>query len=273
MAQTDRTCIICREDMAVVDHPKKLPCGHIFHFRCLRSWLERQQSCPTCRRDVVLDGRTDQAPRAHQAAPPGAAPGAGGAGGPAVNVPPPHAHAGQPGVPPPAQAPPPGYSTSPTPAAAVPGTATPSSNVNPPPPLISTTGSTPGGVPVGQHVPRIRLVPLFPHAPGTVPNIVLAPLGPPAPPPSSNSSSASSTTAPSAAGTSTLIRDDALTMLTDTQLRQLEAQSRQQLVERLRFLEQLRQQVDTMTAEVRTYLDTVTAEGQPGEQGSSASSS
>lgn len=71
----DRTCIICREDMEyrgppegpVVgedgeavpvqpppppsngpnDTPKKLPCGHVFHFHCLRSWLERQQSCPT----------------------------------------------------------------------------------------------------------------------------------------------------------------------------------------------------------------------------------
>lgn len=27
--------------------PKKLACGHVFHFHCLRSWLERQQSCPT----------------------------------------------------------------------------------------------------------------------------------------------------------------------------------------------------------------------------------
>lgn len=72
---TDRTCIICREEMrragapatanaAAADAdparpdrpaatplrgetPKKLPCGHIFHFHCLRSWLERQQSCPT----------------------------------------------------------------------------------------------------------------------------------------------------------------------------------------------------------------------------------
>lgn len=69
----DKTCIICREDMEyrgtevevpvegeappppVVaaprtgpnDTPKKLPCGHVFHFHCLRSWLERQQSCPT----------------------------------------------------------------------------------------------------------------------------------------------------------------------------------------------------------------------------------
>lgn len=32
---------------------KKLPCGHILHMRCLKSWLERQQVCPTCRRPVV----------------------------------------------------------------------------------------------------------------------------------------------------------------------------------------------------------------------------
>lgn len=60
---SDRTCIICREEMVfrtpatqpttertqsgVNDTPKKLPCGHVFHFHCLRSWLERQQSCPT----------------------------------------------------------------------------------------------------------------------------------------------------------------------------------------------------------------------------------
>ena len=74
-------CIICREDMrpwsqpappndqpagdqanngaaaSPVDErsrPKKLPCGHILHFACLRSWLERQQNCPTCRRPVLV---------------------------------------------------------------------------------------------------------------------------------------------------------------------------------------------------------------------------
>lgn len=73
-------CIICREDMipwrspgedtaqqpdAARDttiglspmderlRPKKLPCGHILHFACLRSWLERQQNCPTCRAPVL----------------------------------------------------------------------------------------------------------------------------------------------------------------------------------------------------------------------------
>jgi E3 ubiquitin-protein ligase synoviolin len=36
---------------------KKLPCGHILHFGCLKSWLERQQVCPTCRRPVARDGQ------------------------------------------------------------------------------------------------------------------------------------------------------------------------------------------------------------------------
>ena len=65
----DNTCIVCREEMrpwpqpgvAVPaaqsiperNRPKKLPCGHILHFGCLRSWLERQQVCPTCRRSVL----------------------------------------------------------------------------------------------------------------------------------------------------------------------------------------------------------------------------
>lgn len=49
ISRSDRICIICREEMR---DAKKLPCGHLFHFRCLRSWLERQQACPTCRRSI-----------------------------------------------------------------------------------------------------------------------------------------------------------------------------------------------------------------------------
>jgi E3 ubiquitin-protein ligase synoviolin len=69
-------CIICREEMRPYQppvavpgqpqpranpvaermRPKKLPCGHVLHFSCLRSWLERQQICPTCRANVVNTG-------------------------------------------------------------------------------------------------------------------------------------------------------------------------------------------------------------------------
>lgn len=60
----ENTCIICREEMRPWDaaneqgaidrvRPKKLPCGHILHLGCLKSWLERQQVCPTCRTPVT----------------------------------------------------------------------------------------------------------------------------------------------------------------------------------------------------------------------------
>lgn len=75
----DGTCIICREEMqpwqphpqepgqrrptrTIVDErqrPKKLPCGHVLHFGCLRSWLERQQVCPTCRSSVLAPANTN----------------------------------------------------------------------------------------------------------------------------------------------------------------------------------------------------------------------
>ncbi|KAL5458836.1 hypothetical protein PMIN06_003153 [Paraphaeosphaeria minitans] len=68
--ERENTCIVCREEMQPWVEPgeaaqpgrrrmderqraKKLPCGHILHFNCLRSWLERQQVCPTCRSSVL----------------------------------------------------------------------------------------------------------------------------------------------------------------------------------------------------------------------------
>lgn len=73
----ENTCIICREEMHLWDpennagtidrvRPKKLPCGHILHLGCLKSWLERQQVCPTCRRPVT--GERAQSPNARRAA-------------------------------------------------------------------------------------------------------------------------------------------------------------------------------------------------------------
>ncbi|XP_071704985.1 ERAD-associated E3 ubiquitin-protein ligase HRD1B-like [Rutidosis leptorrhynchoides] len=47
---SDATCIICREEMTTA---KKLVCGHLFHVHCLRSWLERQHTCPICRAPVI----------------------------------------------------------------------------------------------------------------------------------------------------------------------------------------------------------------------------
>ncbi|WIA09744.1 hypothetical protein OEZ85_009123 [Tetradesmus obliquus] len=64
LARCDGICIICREEMVAAGLNKKLHCGHVFHLHCLRSWLERQQNCPTCRTSVFRpppDAHTDAA--------------------------------------------------------------------------------------------------------------------------------------------------------------------------------------------------------------------
>uniref|UniRef100_A0A3B4ENP5 RING-type E3 ubiquitin transferase n=2 Tax=Haplochromini TaxID=319058 RepID=A0A3B4ENP5_9CICH len=65
---SDNVCIICREEM--VTGAKKLPCNHIFHSSCLRSWFQRQQTCPTCRMDVLRATNNNQTPAPAQAPPP-----------------------------------------------------------------------------------------------------------------------------------------------------------------------------------------------------------
>lgn len=68
-------CILSFLSEDMVNSSKKLPCGHIFHTSCLRSWFQRQQTCPTCRLNIL------RSPASRTAT--GAAGGAGAAGGPA----------------------------------------------------------------------------------------------------------------------------------------------------------------------------------------------
>lgn len=52
LENVDNTCIVCREDMTI--QVRRLPCGHMFHFWCLRRWLESDTRCPTCRANISL---------------------------------------------------------------------------------------------------------------------------------------------------------------------------------------------------------------------------
>ncbi|RXN04641.1 E3 ubiquitin- ligase AMFR-like protein [Labeo rohita] len=45
-------CAICWDSMTTA---RKLPCGHLFHNSCLRSWLEQDTSCPTCRMSLNIN--------------------------------------------------------------------------------------------------------------------------------------------------------------------------------------------------------------------------
>uniref|UniRef100_UPI0037E7B87B E3 ubiquitin-protein ligase AMFR n=1 Tax=Semicossyphus pulcher TaxID=241346 RepID=UPI0037E7B87B len=61
LAANNDDCAICWD---VMSSARKLPCGHLFHSSCLRSWLEQDTSCPTCRMSLNIgeggEGHTER---------------------------------------------------------------------------------------------------------------------------------------------------------------------------------------------------------------------
>ncbi|CAF0819956.1 unnamed protein product [Adineta ricciae] len=55
VSSLDEVCSICWEKF---EKARCLPCGHLFHQNCLRSWLEQDTTCPICR--VSLQEETSQ---------------------------------------------------------------------------------------------------------------------------------------------------------------------------------------------------------------------
>ena len=56
-------CMICFEDLVADDsNPESrreaLPCAHLFHQLCIRSWLSRKADCPTCHTKVLYSDET-----------------------------------------------------------------------------------------------------------------------------------------------------------------------------------------------------------------------
>lgn len=45
-------CPVCQDDVKVGEKVAVLPCDHAFHKECISPWLERDRTCPTCRREV-----------------------------------------------------------------------------------------------------------------------------------------------------------------------------------------------------------------------------
>ena len=47
------TCTICLVALKDGDRVGALPCEHLFHVKCLKSWLPRRNVCPLCQNDQV----------------------------------------------------------------------------------------------------------------------------------------------------------------------------------------------------------------------------
>jgi hypothetical protein len=49
ISQSKKDCVICVEPFALGSQFVRLPCGHLFHGECVKAWLQRRNTCPTCR--------------------------------------------------------------------------------------------------------------------------------------------------------------------------------------------------------------------------------
>ncbi|VDL90971.1 unnamed protein product [Schistocephalus solidus] len=47
------TCPKCREYTAG-DRVRHLPCGHLFHVKCVDTWLHSADTCPKCRKNIIF---------------------------------------------------------------------------------------------------------------------------------------------------------------------------------------------------------------------------
>ncbi|XP_034036947.1 E3 ubiquitin-protein ligase synoviolin isoform X2 [Thalassophryne amazonica] len=249
---SDNVCIICREEM--VTGAKKLPCNHIFHSSCLRSWFQRQQTCPTCRMDVLRVTNNNQTPAPAQAPPPAQAAPANAPAAPPANAP-----GMLPGFPPgvfpfwgpfPA-VPPPGA------AAAVPGaTDAPQGSsdaaqatAGASQPASSTADTATAAVPPASAIPAFPFS--FPPPPPPFPTAPWLPMPPPPP-------FMSSMPPP----------PPSLSRLSEEELRELEAEGRRGLEARLQCLQNIHTLLDAAMLNIHHYLSTVATLNPPRPQAS-----
>ena len=46
-------CVICMVDFEVGETVRYLPCAHMFHKKCVDTWLMRSLTCPTCMEELT----------------------------------------------------------------------------------------------------------------------------------------------------------------------------------------------------------------------------
>ena len=51
----NKQCLICLDDYQVEEKLCYLPCFHLFHSDCIKSWVKKSNKCPLCKNIIKLD--------------------------------------------------------------------------------------------------------------------------------------------------------------------------------------------------------------------------
>lgn len=60
----EEECAVCKEDFQLGQIVLQMPCSHVFCEACLKQWLTRHNTCPTCRYELRTDDALYEARRA-----------------------------------------------------------------------------------------------------------------------------------------------------------------------------------------------------------------
>ena len=56
----NKNCVICLEDFKDKERIICLPCIHVFHSECIKSWLTKDNCCPTCKFELTFENLNSQ---------------------------------------------------------------------------------------------------------------------------------------------------------------------------------------------------------------------
>lgn len=59
-SSSTEVCSICRStlsdvELSIHETVRRIPCGHLFHEKCIYKWFERSQDCPLCRKNILIE--------------------------------------------------------------------------------------------------------------------------------------------------------------------------------------------------------------------------
>ncbi|XP_026485336.2 E3 ubiquitin-protein ligase RNF181 [Vanessa tameamea] len=54
---SENNCPICLKKFCINEKAKEMPCQHLFHEKCIITWLYKTNSCPFCRYELPTDDK------------------------------------------------------------------------------------------------------------------------------------------------------------------------------------------------------------------------